>query len=115
MSCEYGLIPCPNNCGQQLTRLAMHDHVSEECERRIVCCEYCDIKVVYKLFDNHRDMCARFPLECPNVCPAGTIPREELQNHLENVCPNSIIKCSFREFGCMFEVHTIIRQRCFKL
>ena len=30
------------------------------------------------LLQNHRDMCTRFPLECPNVCPAGTIPREEV-------------------------------------
>lgn len=101
--CEFANVLCPNNCGIKIARSELKEHQETACPRRIVSCDYCNIKVVYQRLVEHRERCNRFPVDCPNSCSIGKIPREELEKHMEFDCPKSVVKCPFRDAGCTFE------------
>ena len=53
----------------------------------------------------HLEDCLKVPLPCPNKCDKKlTIPREELDKHIEVDCPRTKIVCQFEEIGCPHRV-----------
>lgn len=48
--------------------------------------------------------CPKLPLSCPEGCGESNIPRNLIDDHLENHCPLAEIFCPFKNNGCLFKV-----------
>ena len=101
--CQYTLLPCPNDCYEDVLRRDMDEHRESICGRRKVTCEHCDEEMIYCLLESHYEECDKYPVLCPRNCSSGMFIREELAEH-ENVCPNMSIQCPFYDAGCTEEV-----------
>ena len=80
----------------------MEQHVTYDCPRRPVVCQFCQEKIEMHEQPSHMETCKRLPIPCPNDCKRKEIPREELVAHLESECPLQIMSCPFTEHGCTF-------------
>ena len=99
--CLMEKVDCPNNCGISLQRQCLNKHVTSECSYLIVSCQHCGTSGECRFVEGeHKERCPKFPLPCPNNCEIETIPREELQMHLNTICPLEIIQCEFHVLGC---------------
>ena len=100
--CEYEDVPCTIGCGVQIQRHLLEDHEVDFCPQRSYSCVHCGdyssthVDVVH----NHFPKCASYPIACPNGCKVGTLPREEMNRHMEADCPLQPIKCDFHYVGC---------------
>ena len=101
--CQYTILPCPNDCYEDVLRRDMDEHRESICGRRKVTCEHCDKEMIYCLLESHYEECDKYPVLCPRNCSSGMFIREELAEH-ENVCPNMSIQCPFYDAGCTEEV-----------
>lgn len=97
--CEKFLIGCTLKCGKALFRENMEAHKKDECDMRLVSCEFCNYQIIFKKLSIHHDVCPNYPLTCENECRA-TILRKDMSNHIDTVCPYTIIECPFAEYGC---------------
>lgn len=80
----------------------MEQHVTSDCPRRPVVCQFCQEKIEVHDQPAHMETCKRFPIPCPNGCKRKELPREELVVHLECECPRQVNNCPFTEHGCSF-------------
>ncbi|CDS38162.1 TNF receptor associated factor 3 [Echinococcus multilocularis] len=100
--CQCRLVQCIYNCGVEFEVRFMEQHVTADCPRRPVVCQFCQEKIEMYNQPAHMEMCKRFPIPCPNGCRRKELPREELTAHLEAGCPLQVINCPFSEQGCQF-------------
>ena len=100
-SCPYQLIPCTNECGGNIRRNTLETHLTVNCPKRLVKCEYCQEKLPYCQIksDRHLNKCPDYPLKCSNEECAKKIPRGLLESHNET-CPKAIITCEYNTVGC---------------
>lgn len=101
--CEFQKVPCENNCGVSLLRKDLAAHLAEDCEKRIMECQFCKMQIVHRNLEEHSSKCSKFPVLCPNGCSDADMPREKLEDHLQFECPKFIVKCPFANLGCNFE------------
>ena len=101
--CEYFVVSCPNSCQMILQRLELEEHLKSDCTHRNVTCEHCTGTVQFKDLTKHYEECLEFPLVCPNAC-GGTFKRKELQGHINTDCPNTVMACGYKLFGCNVEL-----------
>jgi len=98
--CQYVIVQCSNQCGAEMQRRLLDNHLKTECEERQVKCQYCNNTGKYKwIGGNHLQGCPKYPIECPNHCEVGYVNRDEMSAHLE-VCSLAIVKCPFAPVGC---------------
>ena len=99
--CPYQSIECSNGCGENLQRMKMETHVSEECPKRIVTCTHCEETGVHELISTnvHLDVCPLFPVTCTNDECDVVSPRNKLSVH-KRTCPKSIVTCEYSSVGC---------------
>ncbi|XP_065908808.1 TNF receptor-associated factor 2-like [Dysidea avara] len=65
-----------------------------ECPRRMVTCQYCGFDGEYQLIEGeHKELCPKFPLPCPNKCDVGSVPRQDITEH-RKMCPLEEVECS---------------------
>ena len=77
-----------------IQRQYLVSHMAAECPRRMVSCQYCEVDGEYRLIDReHKELCLKFPLPCPNKCDIGSVPRQDLTEH-RNMCPLEEVECS---------------------
>ena len=62
------------------------------------------ISVTFLSLQTHQYQCPRFPVSCPNRCDPTKIPREEVEVHVQELCPSATMNCPFKEAGCKFKV-----------
>ena len=100
--CQFHEFPCPYNCGKILQRRYMIAHLrnDRECPYYEIVCQYCHIREK-RCFINgeHKDICPKFPLTCPNKCKVDRVLREDMKNHREQ-CPLEIVQCIYQNVGC---------------
>ena len=98
--CQYAEIKCVH-CLESVQRKILGHHQNELCSKRPFSCEYChSYKSTYEdVTCNHWQVCDCYPIQCPNRC-GETPKRENLDSHLENRCPLTIIQCDFQYAGC---------------
>ena len=101
--CEYFVVSCSNSCQMILQRLELEEHLNSDCTHRNVTCEHCNGTIQFKDLEKHYKECLEFPLVCPNAC-GGTFKRKELQGHIDTDCPNTVIACGYKLFGCNVEM-----------
>ena len=98
--CQLSKIKCLH-CSEVVLRSDIEDHQNNQCPRRPFSCEYC------KEFDssyeevtiNHWPVCGSYPVPCTNKC-GETLQRQNLESHITNDCPLTIINCDFQHVGC---------------
>lgn len=99
--CDYADVVCPE-CSVTTSRKNFKLHQRDDCEHRLVSCQYCFQYVKLKQMDDHRLQCLDIPLECPRACSATNILRRTLEDHLSSHCPNAIHSCQLADYGCTF-------------
>ena len=100
MGCQFVMVKCIH-CKTSVRRLAIAVHQNELCPKRLYTCEYC--KEYESTFEDvasqHYAECNRFLLPCPNKCESG-IERQDLEHHIQEDCPLTIVDCSLHYAGC---------------
>ncbi|VUZ52040.1 unnamed protein product [Hymenolepis diminuta] len=100
--CQHRVVTCIYDCGVEFEVRFMEQHVTADCPRRPVVCQFCQEKIEIHDQPAHMETCKRFPIPCPNGCKRKELPREELVVHLERECPLQVNNCPFTEHGCNF-------------
>ncbi|XP_061197989.1 TNF receptor-associated factor 4-like [Saccostrea echinata] len=100
--CKYVVVSCPKRCGLELEKAKLRRHLQDECPKREISCDFCSMPIPFDQEEAHLQVCGRFLIPCPNDCKKGEIPREEMQDHLENKCPQQQVPCPFHDAGCDF-------------
>ena len=91
--CQLAEVYC-SNCKRKVERRHLIHHVEAECPRRKVTCQYCHVAGEHRFIDGqHKEVCLKFPLLCPNHCEVGSIPRENMEKH-KGECQLEIVSCS---------------------
>ncbi|KAI6647223.1 TNF receptor-associated factor 4 [Oopsacas minuta] len=113
--CEEFVVQC-NNCVVKLKRREVDNHNLNECLKRNVNCTHCQAVIIFKDLNQHYGVCDEYLIVCSNNCKT-TIRRKQLNSHIDTNCPNKIVECPYRKFGCMKEVkrcelerHTVTNQ-----
>ncbi|KAL3858507.1 hypothetical protein ACJMK2_013093 [Sinanodonta woodiana] len=99
-NCQYEIVWCENKCGAKLERRFLDNHMRNECHKRTITCQYCLREFVHETLQAHLYQCPRFPVMCPNRCDPSKIPREEVDLHVQELCPSATVSCQFKHAGC---------------
>ena len=109
-TCKFTLLPCPNQCKDDndkiihFMRKDLNKHLRNECPNRDHKCEYCGEKGTYAhITQVHDKICKQKILPCPNKC-AKTMPRQDIEKHVELECEYTVIACKFKDIGCTTEM-----------
>ena len=97
--CLYIMLPCPNGCGEDMFRVGIDQHDTNDCPKRQEKCLHCGKSGWYvEMNKEHPQQCPLYPLHCPRECGA-TIARIDLPSH-QTVCPMQQVECPFKDAGC---------------
>ncbi|XP_073247632.1 TNF receptor-associated factor 6-like isoform X2 [Porites lutea] len=100
-ACKFKIVNCTNkNCDATVKRRDLEQHTTNTCEWRIIECEYCEDLNPKKHVELHLLLCRKIPLSCPYSCGIS-IPREMIQNHIDNDCPLCLVSCPYAKMGCI--------------
>ena len=86
------------NCERVVELGNLRDHVTN-CPKQPWKCVHCDFAGLKETELEHSGTCTMFPVECPNKCPVGTVPRGELDRH-KLVCVLEEVSCEYAALGC---------------
>ena len=98
---ECGLMveTCKLGCDMKMTRDELKIHVTDTCVLRLIRCEHCQRDVNFCDMPNHMDACPKMEVSCELAC--GVIMcREDLNHHLEELCPEKDLACPFVKYSC---------------
>lgn len=106
-NCGYVTLSCTKKCEKKMKRKDLGNHLLTECPFRDYQCEYCGHEDTFQAITtesepggcNHYDICAKYPLECPNNCGETHILRKEMTDH-KSACPLEPVECPFWDAGC---------------
>jgi len=92
--CNFEDVQCSNKCGEMIQHQYLISHMATECLCRMVTCQYCEVDGEYQLIEGeHKELCLKFPLPCPNKCDVGSVPQQGLTEH-RKMCPLEEVECS---------------------
>ncbi|XP_065883310.1 TNF receptor-associated factor 3-like isoform X1 [Dysidea avara] len=98
--CQFEEVVCPNDCGTTFKRHCLATHVKRKCPRHKVNCQYCHIEGERQFVrGEHKEQCPKFSIACPNKCEVGSVPRDNIAEHMK-MCSLEIIQCEFHVVGC---------------
>ena len=98
--CPLEEVTCPNDCGMILQRQYLTIHIKMECPHLKVDCQYCHITGEHQFIEGeHKEQCPKFPIACPNKCEVGSVPRDDVEEHMK-MCPLELIQCEYHVVGC---------------
>jgi hypothetical protein len=94
--CQFKRVECCV-CKEMFYRFTMTEH-AQTC--RQVTCTYCKTYTdAASKMEQHYSECPMYPVSCPNDC--GSKPfRKNISIHVKNICPNTVVKCSFNMLRC---------------
>ena len=102
--CQFVTVAYPCDCGDGFQRCQLEGHKVNDCPNRAFTCQYCGYEATYnEVSKEHWPICKKYTLPCPNKCGENTIERQNLPKHLDESCPQQVIKCEFKHAGCKFE------------
>jgi len=96
--CLFEEIRC-DECGERMQRQYLTFHAENHCLYRTVTCQYCHIKTTFCNIERHKQACPKLPLSCPNQCEVGSVPQEDMGNHIKT-CPLEVVHCEYQNVGC---------------
>ena len=99
--CQFTRVRCLH-CLQPIQRSDVAVHQNDQCQTRPFACEYCkDHDSTYEdVTTNHWPVCGGYPVLCPNKCIDETMERQNLESHIANDCPLTVVDCDFKGVGC---------------
>ncbi|XP_065920309.1 TNF receptor-associated factor 3-like [Dysidea avara] len=98
--CEFEEVKCPKRCEMFIQRQHLADHIETDCPHRVVECEYCHVRGPHKFVTHeHKEICLKVPVDCPNHCDIENILREDLDEH-RKVCSLEMVSCKYMKLGC---------------
>ena len=50
--------------------------------------------------ETHYPQCSKYPIDCPNKCREYPFERQQLESHLKDECPLTLVDCLFHYAGC---------------
>ena len=98
--CQFSKIKCLY-CSDLFLRFYIQTHQSDQCLLRPFSCKYCkDFNSNHiDVTTNHWPVCGYYLLPCTDKC-GEIIQRQNLQSHITNDCPLTIIDCDLQHVGC---------------
>ena len=101
IGCNFVMV---EECGQWLQRRYIATHQTEQCQKRPYSCDYCrDYSSTFEeVITLHYPQCDKYPVDCPNKCRVSEylFERQELESHLKDECPLTLVDCLFHYAGC---------------
>ncbi|XP_065846160.1 TNF receptor-associated factor 6-like isoform X2 [Oscarella lobularis] len=99
-------IDCINQCGHEIRRSEMDQHVKSDCSKRPVNCEHCAQRMSLDKLENHcNHICSKKLVEC-HLCGA-MVCRSLMKAHLSednsDSCPKAVIACRYARVGCNYK------------
>ena len=101
--CQRVVVNCENGCKVILPRSELDNHVTLFCVKRQIMCEHCDVYFMYEQLTEHHGECLEYQIPCPSNCNVN-LKRKLIGSHLELECPNMVVECPYKKFGCEREV-----------
>ena len=103
--CQFTQVLCLH-CFKPFQRSDIVIHQNDQCLERPFSCEYCEEydSSFEDVTTNHWPVCGSYPVQCPNKCSSETMERRNLESHIANDCPLTIIDCDFKGIGCEVRV-----------
>ena len=103
-NCQFEEVECTNQCGQMVQRQNFARHMSNECQFRNIKCKYCraEGQHIY-ILGQHKQLCPKYPVACPNGCKVTDLLQEGLVAHRQ-LCPLELIPCEYLNEGCTEKV-----------
>ncbi|XP_065660467.1 TNF receptor-associated factor 5-like isoform X2 [Hydra vulgaris] len=90
-SCEYRTLKCLNNpCSTSLLPKNLKEHMENLCIYRLVTCQYCKQKIVFREKQIHEENCECLPLCCVNQCGMKIMRKEGMRKEHETHSNSSI-------------------------
>lgn len=87
--CSMVMVSCENKCGKEIPRKNLQEHLSTECSKRLLVCEYCRTEMEAETIDQHHSSCTKHLTDCP--LSRGTIvARENMKEHLDEECVKNV-------------------------
>ena len=97
--CEKFVVNCTDACDVILPKSELNLHLKSFCVKRLVTCKHCNEYFMYEELTNHYLTCLEYQVPCPNNCNVN-LKRKLLDSHLELECPNAVVDCPYKKFGC---------------
>ena len=100
--CAFVAVECTHKCGEWFQRRHIATHQNEQCKKRPYSCDYCrDYASTFEdVTEIHYPQCGKYPVACPNDCDVYKMERQDLEGHLRDKCPLTLVDCPFHYAGC---------------
>ena len=100
--CKFVVMECVYECGKQFQRCHISTHQDEQCKKRPYTCNYCqDYASTFEdVTEIHYPQCGKYPVACPNDCDVYKMERQDVEDHLRDKCPLTLVDCPFNYAGC---------------
>ncbi|XP_049952373.1 TNF receptor-associated factor 4 isoform X1 [Schistocerca serialis cubense] len=93
-TCRHDAVPCTSQCGAQIPRVLMEDHLRYTCPQRRVHCQFCGNDFTGVTHEVHAGSCGYEPVYCENKC--GTkVQRRQLSQHKAADCTKRLVPCCY--------------------
>ena len=104
--CQFVAVECTHECEEWFQRHHITSHETEQCKKRPYSCDYCrDYHSTFKeVTEIHYPQCSKYPVACPNECHVYKFERQELESHLRDQCPLTLVDCPFHYAGCQTQL-----------
>ena len=104
--CQFVEVECTYKCGEWFQRHHITSHETEQCKKRPYSCDYCrDYESTFEdVTEIHYPQCSKYPIACPNECRVYKFERQELESHLQDQCPLTLVDCPFHYAGCQTQL-----------
>ena len=109
LSCDFTLLPCPNQCKKdeeilKLLRKDIEKHKKKECPRRQYECSHCNETGEYQeRTTTHLEECPNIEIPCPNDGCSKLVKRCDMSEHCEE-CSFELLPCKYSDIGCEQEI-----------
>lgn len=102
--CEYTDVDCTYECGENLERNELAEHLEIFCPKRPSTCQYCKQTGEHEtITGDHKNKCLEYPVQCPNSCGIEYVKQSNFQQHLLE-CPDQVTECDFSYAGCNVQI-----------
>ena len=100
--CKFVELECMYECGAWFQRRYISGHETQQCEKRPYSCDHCqDYNSTFQdVTKVHYPQCGLYPVPCPNDCDVYMFERRNLESHLKEQCPVTLVDCPFSYAGC---------------
>ena len=104
--CQFVEVECTQECGEWFQRHHITSHETEQCKKRPYSCDYCqDYQSTFEdVTEIHYPQCSKYPVACPNECREDKFEGQELESHMRDLCPLTLLDCPFHYAGCQTQL-----------